>query len=61
MGLHDACAEAHQASRGDAGGDDVMLPFEGDRTLSIVLSKALLLADDAKIKDRSIVSQIKQR
>jgi hypothetical protein len=38
--------------------DGVFLPFEGDNTLSIVLSKALLLADDAKITDSTIVSQI---
>ena len=38
----------------------VFLPFEGDRTLSVIISKALLLADDAKIKDASIVSQIKR-
>jgi hypothetical protein len=37
----------------------VFLPFEGDNTLSIVLSKALLLADDAKIDDPTIVSQIR--
>ena len=41
-------------------GGQVFLPFEGDRTLSVILSKAFLLADDAKIKDQSIVSQIKQ-
>lgn len=40
-------------------GDAVTLPFEGDRTLSIILSKALLLADDSKIKDSTIVSQIR--
>ena len=34
------------------------LPFEGDNTLSVILSKAFLLADDDKIKDRSILSQI---
>jgi len=38
----------------------IFLPFEGDRTISIILSKALLLADDTKIKDRTIVSQIKR-
>lgn len=32
--------------------------FEGDGTLSIVLSKAFLLADDAKITDPSIVNQM---
>ena len=34
------------------------LPFEGDAMLSTVLSKALLLADDHKIKDPSIVGQL---
>ena len=37
---------------------EVFLPFEGDRTLSIILSKAFLLAEDKKIKDRTIISQI---
>jgi hypothetical protein len=37
---------------------DLFLPFEGDATLSIILSKALLLADDKKIKDPTIVHQI---
>lgn len=36
------------------------LPFEGDRILSIILSKAFLLADDANIKDPSIISQIRR-
>ena len=36
----------------------VRLPFEGDNTLSLILSKAFLLADDDKIKDPSIRSQI---
>ncbi|MBX3442216.1 MAG: DUF4132 domain-containing protein [Planctomyces sp.] len=35
------------------------LPFEGDRTLSIILSKALLLAADTKIQDPTIVRQIR--
>lgn len=39
----------------------VFLPFEGDNMLSIILSKAMLLADDAKIKDTTITSQIKPR
>jgi hypothetical protein len=39
-------------------GEKVFLPFEGDGTLSIILSKAFLLADDAKIKDETIVRQI---
>src|SRR5262249_22996439 len=37
----------------------VMLPFEGDTLLSVILSKAFLLADDDKIKDPSIVRQIR--
>ena len=41
-----------------APGDGVFLPFEGDATLSVILSKALLLADDRKIADPTIVSQI---
>jgi hypothetical protein len=37
----------------------VFLPFEGDSMMAIVLSKALLLAQDTKIKDPSILGQIK--
>lgn len=36
----------------------VFLPFEGDATLSLILSKAFLLADDSKIKDASILRQL---
>jgi len=36
----------------------VMLPFEGDRILSLILSKAMMLANDSKIKDETILSQI---
>jgi len=38
--------------------EPVLLPFEGDRTLSVILSKAFLLADDAKIKDQTILTQL---
>ena len=38
--------------------DKVYLPFEGDALLSIILSKALLLARDEHIKDETILSQI---
>jgi hypothetical protein len=34
------------------------LPFEGDRMLAIVLSKAFLLAEDRKIQDPTILRQI---
>jgi hypothetical protein len=40
------------------GAADVFLPFEGDATLSIILSKAFLLAEDRKIKDETITRQI---
>lgn len=40
---------------------DLFLPFEGDRMLAIILSKAFLLADDTAIKDPTIVSQIKRQ
>jgi len=36
----------------------VFLPFDGDNGLSIVLSKAFLLADDDKITDPTIISQL---
>ena len=42
----------------DASPDSQFLPFEGDRTMSVIVSKALMLADDAKIKDPTINSQI---
>jgi hypothetical protein len=38
--------------------DRVWLPFEGDRTLSIIISKAVLLAADDKITDPVILGQI---
>jgi hypothetical protein len=41
------------------GGGRVFLPFEGDQTLAVILSKALLLAEDTKIKDATILRQIK--
>ncbi len=36
----------------------IWLPFEGDRTLSLILSKAILLAADDKITDPVILRQI---
>ncbi len=38
---------------------DVKLPFEGDRTLVVILSKAFMLADDKNIKDVTITRQIR--
>ncbi|HAP62301.1 MAG TPA: DUF4132 domain-containing protein, partial [Cytophagales bacterium] len=37
---------------------NVFLPFEGDRGLSLLLSKAFLLAEDDKITDPTILSQL---
>ena len=37
---------------------NLFLPFEGDRTLAIILSKAFLLAQDTNIKDPTILHQI---
>ena len=51
------CIVARQGETDDGG---VLLPFEGDRTLAIILSKAFLLANDANIKDSSIMTQIKR-
>ena len=39
-------------------GTKLFLPFEGDRTLAIILSKAFLLAQDTNIKDPTILHQI---
>lgn len=38
----------------------VFLPFEGDQTLAVILSKAFMLAEDKKIADPSILTQIKR-
>ena len=37
---------------------NLSLPFEGDHRLSVILSKAFLLADDRNIKDQSILRQL---
>ncbi|MDL4770853.1 DUF4132 domain-containing protein [Actinomadura xylanilytica] len=44
-------------SRDDPG----FLPSDGDRRLSLILSKALLLADDAAITDPTITAQLRRR
>ena len=44
----------------DGRADKLFLPFDDDPVLSLILSKAFLLADDAKITDRTIVQQIKR-
>jgi hypothetical protein len=40
--------------------DKIFLPFDGDNMLSIILSKAFLLADDHKITDPSIRHQLQR-
>ena len=47
-----------KSSAVDGASGKVFLPFEGDRVLSIILSKAFLLAEDAKIADETITRQI---
>jgi hypothetical protein len=37
----------------------LVLPFEGDTTLSVIISKALLLAADDRIEDETILRQIR--
>lgn len=43
----------------DREGKRVFLPFEGDQTLAIILSKAFLLAADGTITDTTILGQIR--
>jgi hypothetical protein len=46
---------------GQQSGDGTrFVPFEGDGTLAIILSKALLLAEDTKIQDPTITRQIQR-
>lgn len=45
----------------DARASKLFLPFDDDPILSLILSKAFLLADDAKITDPSITRQIGDR
>lgn len=47
------------SSSAEFGNGKVFLPFEGDRTLAVILSKAFLLAEDAKITDPTITRQLK--
>lgn len=48
------------AKQSTAAGERFFLPFEGDGTLSVILSKAFLLANDTQITDQTIVSQLKR-
>lgn len=53
------CIVADRSQNNNA--NQVRLPFEGDAMLSIILSKAFLLADDTSITDTTITSQINRR
>jgi hypothetical protein len=53
------CIVPDRSSIGPRSKEDVFLPFEGDGTLAVILSKAFLLANDKNIKDSSILSQIR--
>jgi len=48
------------ARGGGQGQERVFLPFEGDQTLAVILSKAFLLAEDKKISDSTITRQIRR-
>ena len=50
-----------EPARGKAlprGAGKVFFPYEGDQTLSGILCKAFMLAEDINIEDRTIRSQI---
>ena len=49
------------ADRSKFATQNVFLPFEGDNGLSVIISKAFLLAEDRKITDSTITSQINRR
>ncbi|MEK6642986.1 MAG: DUF4132 domain-containing protein [Planctomycetota bacterium] len=53
------CIVPGQSSGKTAGAMSVFLPFEGDERLSIIISKAFLLAQDNKIVDPTIVRQVR--
>jgi hypothetical protein len=53
------CIVPDQAGRARRKEGHVFLPFEGDPTLSLILSKAFLLAEDTKVKDETILRQIR--
>ncbi|AUS77386.1 hypothetical protein C1701_02270 [Actinoalloteichus sp. AHMU CJ021] len=47
-------------TRRDESSGSVFLPFDGDRTLAVILSKAFLLAADTSITDSTITSQLRR-
>lgn len=49
-----------RGGRARDGSEDICLPFAGDTLLSIIISKAFLLAADDKITDPTILSQLRR-
>jgi hypothetical protein len=43
----------------ETGREKPFLPFEGDQMLAVILSKAFLLSEDSRIKDPTIVRQLR--
>lgn len=41
--------------------EKLFLPFDDDPVLSLILSKAFLLANESSITDRTITAQIRRR
>jgi Domain of unknown function (DUF4132) len=52
------CIVPDSAQARAASSPDIFLPFEGDRTLAVILSKAFMLADDLSITDSTIIQQL---
>lgn len=55
------CIVPSSGAGGSLTGKVVYLPFEGDRTLAQILSKAFLLAQDTEIQEPEIRNQIDHR
>jgi hypothetical protein len=53
------CIVPDRSRAATSSAQQVFLPFEGDSTLAVILSKAFLLAEDSRIKDQSISNQIR--
>jgi hypothetical protein len=52
------CIVPAQSAAYKVDNEKLYLPFEGDQTLAVILSKAFLLTKDANIKDTTITRQI---
>jgi hypothetical protein len=52
------CIVPARGQAGSGAAEKVFLPFEGDHTLAVILSKAFMLADDQSITDPTILRQL---